>query len=219
MLLEIRQIIKIFGFAFIVCFFVNAYPALAETPDASQEQTVDASSPEGVVSNFYTQLLATMANGDTLGFNGRFEKLAPVLLETFDFKTMTRLAAGSAWNTVSENEQQDLVKAFAAFSTANYASRFPSSSDGSFTITGVKKIKDNVVVETILEPVKGESVQLNYLMHKNDNGQFRVIDVLMGGVISELAGKRSEFSSIIKSVGVSGLIDMLNEKVEEMKNS
>jgi len=214
MFIQIKKSLKVLSLVFFACFALNSVPAFAETYD--DQSIAEKSSPESVIRNFYTQLLATMEQGDTLGFSGRFDKLSPVLNETFDFRNMARLSVGREWNVIPENEQNDLVKAFANFSIATYAARFSSSSDSSFNITGTKESGDNIVVETILEPSKGNPIVLNYLMHKTDNGQFRIIDVLMGGVISELAAKRSEFSAVIRSVGVSGLIDMLNEKAVEM---
>ena len=222
--LKMQKFIKILGFAFITCFFINASVTAAQAADAPAAKTEvkqlnKDSSPEDVVNVFYTQLLATMKNGDELGFKGRYEKLAPMLTATFDFETMIKLAVGSAWANASKSEQQALTAAFTDFSVANYASRFTSSPDGSFAIGEVKKSGENILVDSTLEPVKGESVPLSYLMHKDASGQFKVIDVLMGGMISELASKRSEFSAIIKNMGISGLVDMLNEKVTEMKNS
>src|SRR5712672_1873050 len=64
-----------------------------------------ASSPQETVLSFYGTLLGTMRDGRTLGQSGRYARLAPVVDRTFDIPTMTRLAIGPSWGTLSPAQQ------------------------------------------------------------------------------------------------------------------
>jgi phospholipid transport system substrate-binding protein len=57
----------------------------------------------------------------------------------------------------------------------------------------------------------GEPVGINYLMRCNGE-DWLVSDVYLDGTISELAMHRSEFASILRDRGVTGLIAALNTK-------
>ncbi len=54
-------------------------------------------------------------------------------------------------------------------------------------------------------------MSINYLMRRSD-GAWRIADVYLTGTISELATRRSEFSSVLRDQGVDGLIAVLNRK-------
>jgi len=64
-----------------------------------------------------------------------------------------------------------------------------------------------VPITLFVDKASGEPVSLNYLIVNNQIG-----DVYLNGTISELATRRSEFSSILRSQGVAGLIQALNNK-------
>src|SRR5258708_6760783 len=73
---------------------------------------------------FYDVLLNGMKHAQDLGVQGRYEKLAPAVRETFDSATMTRVAAGPAWNKIPPDKQRALIEAFERMTTASYASQF-----------------------------------------------------------------------------------------------
>ena len=61
----------------------------------------------------------------------------------------------------------------------------------------------------------GELIYLSYLLRQND-GVWQTADVYLNGTISELATRRSEFSSIIRAQGIDGLVATLNKKTETL---
>jgi len=174
--------------------------------------------PQETIKEFYAQLVATMKEGKELGFKGRFEKLAPAVQAAYNMPIMTRLAVGSSWAAASPKEQADLITAFTNFSVANYASRFASYDGEVFTVIKNTPSPNNVIVETELKPATGDVVTLNYLMKPDEKGKFRIIDVFMNGTISELATRRSEFSSIARREGIQSLINSLEGKAKQMAN-
>jgi phospholipid transport system substrate-binding protein len=124
---------------------------------------------------------------------------------------MTRVAVGPAWSTLSDAKRQQLIQAFGRYITATWAERFDSYSGEKLEIDGERPYGAAVLVDTRIVKSDGEPVSINYLMRR-DGEQWRIADVYLTGTISELATRRSEFSSVLRSQGVDGLIEALNRK-------
>jgi phospholipid transport system substrate-binding protein len=158
---------------------------------------------------FYDVLLNGMQHAKDLGVQGRYEKLAPIVKETFDSATMTRVAAGPAWNKIPPDKQQALIEAFARMTTASYASQFAGYSGQKFTVEPKATPRNaDVIVHSRLVPANGDPVTFNYLM-RGSGADWKIEDVYLDGTISQLAVRRSEFSAILASDGPDGLLSKL----------
>ena len=173
--------------------------------------------PQDQVRGFYSVLLGTMRDGRMLGESGRYARLAPAVDRTFDIPTMTRLAIGPAWGTLSPAQQQQLLAAFAHYIAATYADRFDSYSGEELQVTGERPNGTEVMVQTKIAKSNGEATRLDYLM-RQDQGSWRISDVYLDGTISQLAVHRSEFHSILQREGVDGLVTALNRKVDLLQS-
>jgi phospholipid transport system substrate-binding protein len=173
--------------------------------------------PQDQVRGFYGVLLGTMRDGRTLGESGRYARLAPAVDRTFDIPTMTRLAIGPAWGTLSPAQQQQLMAAFAHYIAATYADRFDSYSGEQLQVTGERPNGTEVMVQTKIAKSNGEATRLDYLM-RQDQGSWRISDVYLDGTISQLAVHRSEFHSILQREGVDGLVMALNRKTDLLQS-
>ena len=56
---------------------------------------------------------------------------------------------------------------------------------------------------------------LDYLL-RNEQEKWRIIDVYLNGTVSQLAARRSEFSSVLRQDGVSGLVALLKQKTAQL---
>lgn len=197
--------------AVFILFLGLAAPAALAAQQATPESAKD------VVAHFYDQLLSTMKQGEQLGYEGRYQKLEPAVTETFNLPLMARFAAGPAWREATPEEQQKLAEVFARFSVANYASQFRKFDGEKFEVLGEKPASGGgTIVETKLTPRGDAPVALNYLLRTDDKGQLRIVDVYLDGSISELATRRSEFTSVIKHSGWTALLSSLDEKIKKM---
>lgn len=194
-------------FAAVVMVALLSLGALADTARAQPP------APEDVVRQFYAVLLQTMQNGPTLGPQGRYQQLAPVVRNDFDLPSMTRLAVGVAWSRLSPQEQQQVTDGFARYITASYAQNFDSYSGEKLEVTGARKSGYGAIVETRIVKPDGEPVTINYLMHDNA-GTWQIADVYLTGTISQVANLHSQFASILSCQGVNGLIATLNRKAD-----
>ena len=169
--------------------------------------------PQDIVRGFYATLLATMKDGRTLGQSGRYARLAPVVDRVFDVSSMTRLAIGPTWATLSLARQQQLIDAFRHYIAATYADRFDSYSGQQLQVTGERPYNADVIVQTKIVKSDGDTTTLDYLMRQNQ-GSWQISDVFLDGTISQVAIQRSEFHSILRREGVDGLVMALNRKVD-----
>jgi phospholipid transport system substrate-binding protein len=167
------------------------------------------------VRNLYDQLLATMRNGPALGASGRYARLAPVVRQAFDIPFMTRLAVGPEWATLNEAQRQQVTQAFERYVAAIYAERFDNYSGERLQVTGERSSPGGTIITSQIVKSNGEPVNVNYLM-RNNGGVWQIADVYLDGTISELATRRSEFASILRTGGINGLIQALNTKANAL---
>lgn len=198
-------------------FFAAAIAAAAAVP--LHAEAAAPSTPGGTVTSFYDVLLTTMKDGPALGFSGRSARLAPAIRRAFDLPLMTRLMVGPQWAGLTPAQQRDLVTAFSEFSIATYASRFDDFSGERFVVDSAPTPAppNGTIIHSKLIKSDGESVQLDYLMHQDPEG-WQIVDVYLSGTVSELATRRSEFSSVMRRGGADALVDALQKKAAQLRS-
>jgi phospholipid transport system substrate-binding protein len=172
--------------------------------------------PSDVVRRFYGELLDIMQHASTLGAKGRYQKLEPVVLASFDVPFMARLSVGPSWSKLSVEQKQRAAQAYGRYIAAIYATRFDEYSGQRFEILGEQQIKHGTLVKSQIIKANGEPVSINYVLHDNDTA-WQIRDVYLSGAISELATRRSEFSAILRSNGIDALIASLNKKADDLQ--
>jgi phospholipid transport system substrate-binding protein len=189
-------------------------PAAADPKGSAVE--LPTAPPSATIETLHVALLNIMKDADALGYQGRFDHLAPVLPEAFDLPFMAQKSVGRYWKRANEAERERLVNAFADFTTANYAGNFDGYSGQKFETLGEENSTHGtvLVLSRLIDP-DGELVQLNYRV-RPVNGEWKIIDVYLNGTVSELALRRSEYSSLIKREGLDSLIVALNDKVSDL---
>ena len=194
--------------------FIGLVASLAVAREALAAPADDA---HATIDAFYDVLLATMKEGQKLGFAGRRERLAPAVTRAFDLPAMTRLVVGLQWQGFSPAEQQQLITAFSDFSIATYASEFDDYSGESFEVDRKADPApgNDLIVHTKLIQPQDKPVQLDYLL-RSDQGKWRIIDVYLSGTVSQLAARRSEFSAVLRQNGVAGLVALLKQKTAQL---
>jgi phospholipid transport system substrate-binding protein len=175
-----------------------------------------APAPTEVVQHFYGELLDTMQHAAALGPKGRYQKLESAVLGTFDIPFMARLSIGPTWYRLTPEQKRSAATAYGRYIGAVYAARFDGYSGQKFEVLGEQKIKHGTLVQTQIVKANGEPVSINYVVHDNDIA-WQIRDIYIGDAISELATRRSEFSAILRSSGIDGLIASLNKKADDLQ--
>lgn len=173
--------------------------------------------PREQTAKFNATLLAAMQGGGKLGFEGRYKAIDGVAREVFDFAGMARAAAGSYWGTFGADGQSKLIDAFTRLSVATYAARFDGFSGERFEVRGESPAgRGAVLVNNVLVKSTGEPVAINYMFRAGEGG-WHVADVMLDGKFSELAVKRSEFAAVLKSNGLAGLLDRIEDRIRQFR--
>ena len=165
------------------------------------------------VQGLYDALLGAMKNGRALGQSGRFMRLEPVILRSFDIPTMARLSVGPTWAGMSEVQRQQVIESFGRYISATYADRFDTYAGQKLQVTGEQPNAGGVLVKSQIVKANGEPVKVDYMMRRNGEG-WLISDIYLDGAISEVVTRRSEFGAIIRADGVDGLIAALNRKAD-----
>ena len=165
------------------------------------------------VQGLYDALLNTMKNGRTLGRSGRFTQLAPVIRRSFDVASMARLSVGASWAGLSEAQRQQVTESFGRYISAIYADRFDSYDGQKLEVTSEQPAPSGVMVKSQIIKANGEPVKVDYIMRRNGEN-WLIGDIYLDGAISEVATRRSEFATILRSDGIDGLIAALNRKAD-----
>lgn len=189
---------------FIFCLFAtaNAYA-----------QNVTGATAKQVVEKFQAELIAVMKSGKQLGYTGRYDKLYEPVSNSHDLTKIARIVVGKEWEKLSEAQQQKLVDDFVRLSVASYAHNFKDYSGESFVFDSEEETtRGGVVVHSTLTIPDDKPVKFDYML-KEKGTSWRIINIIANGV-SDLALKRSEYTTILQREGFDALIAKINEKID-----
>lgn len=193
-----------------------AHVAVVASLASNSVRAGEPDKPEAVIESFHDVLMDVMQNAKELGYQGRFDRLAPTVTDVFDLDYMSAVSVGRNWKSLNSEQQARLKRAFSQVTIATYANRFDGYSGQKFVIDRIDEAPGNrVLVKSRLVRRNGEAVELSYLMHYRKNG-WHIADIFLDGKISELATRRAEYSSVYQGKGFDALIDALESKVARL---
>jgi phospholipid transport system substrate-binding protein len=176
-------------------------------------QTESRETAKQVVDKFQTELIAVMKNGKQLGYAGRYDKLYAPVSNSHDLTKIARIVVGKEWEKLSEAQQQKLVDIFIRLSVASYAHNFKDFSGESFVFDSEEETtRGGVVVHSHFIIPDDKPVKFDYMLKEKGNS-WRIINIIANGV-SDLALKRSEYTTILQREGFDALIAKINEKID-----
>ncbi|MDD1627844.1 MAG: ABC transporter substrate-binding protein [Methylococcaceae bacterium] len=176
-------------------------------------QTESGATAKQVVDKFQTELIAVMKNGKQLGYAGRYDKLYAPVSNSHDLTKIARIVVGKEWEKLSEAQQQKLVDIFIRLSVASYAHNFKDYSGESFVFDSEEETtRGGVVVHSHFIIPDDKPVKFDYMLKEKGNS-WRIINIIANGV-SDLALKRSEYTTILQREGFDALIAKINEKID-----
>ncbi|APH58249.1 Toluene transport system Ttg2D protein [Granulibacter bethesdensis] len=185
-------------------------------PVAAQAQTVAAQTagPSAQIERLNQALLGIMKQGSAVPFPQRYQTLAPVVQQVLDLPLLLKNSVGLKWNSLTPEQQSQLLDVFTRFTVARYVSEFSSFDGQSFQVSPntVASGSDQVVQSQIVSD--GTANRIDYLM-RNDGGQWKVVDVLLDGSISQVAVTRSDFRTLL-AAGPDNLLDKLRQKISDL---
>ncbi|MGY6278263.1 ABC transporter substrate-binding protein [Methylomonas sp. MgM2] len=195
--------LKTIYFSFIILLLITLSPlTLAEEKSARQ-----------VVEEFQNKLIDVMKQGKELGFQGRYDKLDAAVRKSHDLPKIARIVVGKEWENLTSEQQAKLEAVFSQLSVSAYAHNFKDFSGESFSFISEEETgRGGIVVHTNLKIPGEKDVKFDYMMKKKDDS-WQIINIIADGV-SDLALKRSDYTSVLNREGFDALIAKIDEKIE-----
>lgn len=158
---------------------------------------------------FYDSLQAAMK--DVTDPKQRLAAVSEAMMRTFDIAAITRLSIGPQWSKIPADKQSALQEAFGRYFTATYASQLGKMAGGRFEVMPKteQRAGGRLVRTRVIDP-EGKATPVDYVV----NAEGRVVDIYLGGTVSMLAARRSEFDATLKSGGPEALEVHLRKRAE-----
>jgi phospholipid transport system substrate-binding protein len=199
--------------ALIVLAFLMPVVPVASIADAQKVQ--DAAE---VVASFQTKLISVMKRAKELGYQGRYDTLAPLVESTHDLSAIARIVLGRYWGRLNADQKLAWTETFAQLSIATYAHKFDGFAGEWFEFVSAEDTsRDDKFIRTRLRKAGDQEIRFDYLLRQNDQ-RWLIINIIADGV-SDLALKRSEYSAVIRRDGFDALIKDLANKIETYSHS
>jgi phospholipid transport system substrate-binding protein len=187
--------------------------ALHGAPGHADETEASGAAARATVEQLYATLLDVTQHSEELAYEGRYAQLDPALRQAYDLPFMSAKTLGRYWKDLSEQDRRRWISAFTRLTVSTYAKRFDEYSGQRFEVLTVQPSRhETLIVRTQIVPADEEPVELDYRL-RSAEGDWRIIDVFMNGTVSELALRRSEYSSVFKRDGFEALLSSLEEKI------
>ena len=147
-------------------------------------------------------------SGQNVGIYNTTKKL---ITETYDTEKMLKMIIGDSWKNLNNEIKKEVINVFEEYIAKNYIKRFSKIKNLQFSSLEEKKIGTYKTVKSNLIISENEKVSIKYLL--SIQGQsWKIFDVLLAGSISEIATKKSEFSSFVQDGDITLLILALKKK-------
>jgi len=167
------------------------------------------------VARLHETLIDVMKAGESASFEARYERLEPVVLESFHLPLIARLVLAGHWQRLSESEQETFVQLMGRLTTATYAARFDGYDGHRFeTYADQAQRRGLHVVRARFGKPKGETRQFDYQLRETRDG-WRIINVAVDGV-SDLSLKRAQYQEVVDKHGFKELLKRLRDKVADL---
>ena len=139
------------------------------------------------------------------------------VLPHFNFLRMTSLAVGKDWNKASPEQKKRLAKEFETLLVRTYSNALTAYKSQTIVYKPLKMQPGDtdVLVRTEIRQPGQQAVQLDYGVEKQDNGAWKVYDVVVAG-ISLVTNYRETFAQEVRNGGIDGLITTLADKNKQV---
>jgi phospholipid transport system substrate-binding protein len=188
-------------------------PAIAQAPTAA---------PDILVRDLTTEVLDAIRadKGIASGDIARVQKLVDEkILPYVDFEKMTRLAVGRGWRSASPEQRAALTREFRTLLLRTYSGALSQVKDHKVDMGPYRAQPSDtdVLVRTNVVPTRGEKIQLDYRLEKQEAG-WKIYDVNVLGVWL-VENYKTQFAGEISAGGVDGLIKSLTDRNRQLSEA
>jgi phospholipid transport system substrate-binding protein len=187
---------------------------LAAALTAAATPRVARAAPAADAERFIEQLgakaIAISRGGDP---TARLDEITALLDQAADVPLIARLVLGRHWRDLDEAQRQEFVAVFRDYILGGIARRLGGSGGvRDVAVTGSRAARgdDSMVRTEVTLANGGPPAKVDWRVRGEDNGGFKIIDVVAEGV-SLVVTTRSEFDSAVARGGIDGLLDQMRQ--------
>lgn len=148
----------------------------------------------------------------------REQRFGQVLQQGFALPLIGRFALGKYWRTATPEQKADYQQLFNRFVIKTYAARMGGFAGTTFQVIKTAPIgEQDIMVTTRIERPSGAPIEAGWRVREIE-GKPKIIDVVVEGV-SMAATQRQEFSSVVRSRGLTGLLEVLRARTQTLSAS
>ncbi len=133
----------------------------------------------------------------------------------FALNAIGQFVAGRHWRTMSADQRADFQDLFAEWLLTSYAGRLGGYAGQTLEVINSVELQNrarDIVVRTRISHTDGQPPVIADWRLREFAGAFKIIDVIIEG-ISMATTQRTEFDSVIRKVGVEGLLANLRSRL------
>ncbi|MGD2076080.1 MAG: ABC transporter substrate-binding protein [Gammaproteobacteria bacterium] len=182
---------------------------------ANRSTAIDSSSPAALIEETVHQLLARLNAGDeAAGRRGDalYALVTDIVVPHLDMPRIARIVLGKHARRIDAVALDEFTGEFRRLLVRTYATSLMAYQGGRIDVSQHAKAsrKGTATVDMRIYRADGAPIEISFLAH-NRRGPWLVYDIRIEG-ISLVSNYRSEFSSILRSKGVEGLIRALKDR-------
>ena len=199
------------GFRLPTLFAAAAFVFAMVSGDARAMQAAD---PPTLVSQLVTQAIAIIVDKQAPP-QDREARFRDLLTSGFDIPRISRFVLGRYWTGANDQQRQQFTQLFEDWIVRTYSARFTSYSGETIKVLAAQPESDasfTDVVSQFVSPSGAPPAKVTWIIHKNGDGDYRVVDVSVEGVSMALT-QRDEIAAVADRSG--GSVDALNQAIRQ----
>jgi|TARA_B110000259_G_scaffold188489_1_gene248144 phospholipid transport system substrate-binding protein len=147
------------------------------------------------------------------------KKLTALIEESIDFEWISRFVLGREYRKFTNEQKKEFTDLYRKFLIKTYGPKFNNYQAESYEILLVQEKKRYSIVKSKFKINDGSEVNFAFRVKKGkDSSQFKIIDIIVE-TVSLIETQRSEFSSVIKEVGIDNFLMAMKKKTNNKENA
>ena len=156
----------------------------------------------------------TILKDQTHDRDTKWENIAKVIKDGFDFRSMSQSVLATHWKKASPSERERFAEFFSQYLEEVYRSKIEGYTNEKIIYVDENIRGNRAVVKTLIVTSTVE-IPINYRL-KNNDGEWFVYDVVIEG-ISLVSNYRNTFAAIVKNEGMNGLLNDIQRRIDKYK--
>lgn len=172
--------------------------------------------PEEFIQDFGATALQQLTD-QSISTDEREQRFRSLLQEGFDLRSISQFIIARHWRSASEEERKEFIQVFEDYLVQRFLPLFERYQGETFQTEGARvdsRNEDLSWVRVQFDRPQGDPVNTQWRVRHQD-GRYNILDVRAEGASMALT-LRDEYGSVMNQRGgLSGLIDVLNQKLDQ----